>query len=234
MDITEFIASVSAASGFARPNKYRVDIAALPVIITNNSFFQDGGYFKKFLVDSVDIQKRISLLAHRAEFPSKFFATTEIRHYGPTYKQPYEAIYDDVRVQFLITGEFDEKLFFDSWHYAIEDAITLDYNYYSEYTTDIGISQFDESDNIIYEITLQNAWPNFVGNLELDYSPNNQVHSLVVGFSYRRWIVAGINGITDSNGDTMLSIDKIQFSKNEPQQKTQVNSTISYNLTPIK
>jgi hypothetical protein len=173
--------------GFARPNKYRVTIFTAP-LITNPI---GSTWFSQLQVaDSREMAQRLQFFCEGAELPGKSFATTDQRHYGPTYKVPYQTTYPDIKLTFNVGLDMKEKSFFDAWIFSVENPETHDYSYNSDYTTTIEIDQVSDFtiDTPSYGVTLINAWPIQVDMLPLGYSKNDEVHKLNVTFTYKRWI----------------------------------------------
>ncbi len=144
-------------------------------------------------LSALDLSGRLTLFCDQAELPGRAFATSDIRHYGPTYKQPYQSTYSDVSLDFLVGDDMAEKYFFDAWHSVIESPKTQNFSYFKDYTTTIEIDQVSDSpdyngNDVTYICKLYDAWPIGVDRLYLDYAANDQPHRLRVSFAFRRWV----------------------------------------------
>jgi len=131
--------------------------------------------------------RAIAFQCNQAQLPGQSFATNEIRTYGPIRKMPYSFIYDDLQLGIYCTEDMDVKRTFDDWMNAVGDNITGDFNYYSNYTTDIDIEQLDSKGRVTYAIKVLEAYPMMVQPLALDYSQSNSFHNLPVTFAFRKW-----------------------------------------------
>jgi hypothetical protein len=193
--LNDLTAQIAKAGGVAKPNKFKVFMNAAKVV-SNNHWFADAG------VADQGMQRRLTFFCDRAEFPSRFFATSEIRHYGPNYRQPYQSIFSDVQLQFLVGDDMKEKYFFEAWMHSIEDPITQNFSWLKDYTTDIVIEQFSEvQDAPTYYTILYDAWPIGISAMHLNYADNDQPHRLGIAFTYRRWV----NDVTDVESGTAIS-----------------------------
>lgn len=187
--ITELSAHIANAGGVARPNRYKVTINPLNafggVVANANATIGVPGaqsiLERFFKLIAGDTWQRLSFFCDKAELPGKAFVTSDIRHYGPTYKQPNQSVFSDINLQFLVGHDMNEKYFFDAWQYAIEDPLSQDYSYHKNYVTDILIEQLsdigtpiirpggplDKVQGVINEVTdAVNGLP-FVGGLHI-------------------------------------------------------------------
>lgn len=152
---------------------------------------------------ALDFSGRLTLFCEAAEFPSREFVTTDVRHYGPTYKQPYQSTYPTLNLSFYVGDDMAEKYFFDAWMAIIENPYTQNFNYYDNYITTIEIDQVSDSpdysgNDVSYICKLYDAWPIGLGNLQLNYGDKDQYHHLPVRFAFRRWV----NNIYDIEGSS--------------------------------
>ncbi len=158
-NVNDLHSQLTRSLGVARPNRYSVRIDTNNIDTSASGSGPDlltgglsnlaskglGKILSSLGIQDVEKARRLSLFCDRAELPSKTFATSESRHYGPTFKTPYQGIYAPLRLQFLVGGDMWEKYFFDGWQYAVEDPVTNDFSYQSDYTTTIVISQLEET-----------------------------------------------------------------------------------------
>ena len=131
----------------------------------------------------------LSLRCEAAEFPSRSFATAE-QKFGsnPIEKYPYQTIYNDINLTFIVSGDMKEKKIFDSWMNIIMPTYNFNpqYKYTGfnpNYTTPIYIAQYDVTGQERYHVTLQDAYPISVNQLDLDWSSDGY-HKLTVTFAY--------------------------------------------------
>jgi hypothetical protein len=173
--INEFITHVSSEKEFAKSDKFEVRIAT-PVCLNNSDYgFNDGGKF-------------LSLSCESAELPAVDVTPIEFRHYGFVERIPYHLTYSPVNLTFYATGNMKEKMFFDSW---IDASIPFNTGllYYKDgngIATDVIINQYSSSNNLIYSVTLEDAFPITVSQLSLNWAEDN-AHRFQVSLSYKRW-----------------------------------------------
>ena len=166
--INEFKASFK--TDFARPARFDVQI---PVPIK--------------LVAYLNTSRQLAFRCENAELPSRTVATTERRIYGPSEKQPYLTMYNESTFTFIVSDDMKEKKFFDAWMDLINPKSTFDMNYKSDYVTPITVNQYDVKNNLSYSITMNDAFPVSVNQLDLDWTNENTHHKLAVVFAYYTW-----------------------------------------------
>lgn len=176
--IDDFIYSL--ISGVSRTNRFKV--------VINCTKFLDLPYFNLNAIQQNILENRITLHCEGAELPGSSFATSDIRFYGPTIQYPYDTLYPEVLLSFIVGADMLEKNFFDAWNYSIQDPVNNNLNYKNTYTTDIVIHQLDQQNNTKYQITLINAFPLAINPMQLSYSEKDQYGKLSVRFSYDKWI----------------------------------------------
>lgn len=214
MDINSFLSEVNNTGGVARPNRFTVviNITALVIGASQNS---STNWFKDFTGQD---EIRFMMMCKEAELPGIRLNTTEIRTYGPEFKLPWIAQYQDMRMQFIVGADMKEKRFFDAWMWSIINPITNDTNYLKEYSTDIKITQQDESGYDRYQIKLVDAYPYDVSEMRLGYDDMDSYHLLPVQFVYRKYLREGMNMNIDTQykgpGTQEKFNDTIMFDKN--------------------
>jgi hypothetical protein len=122
-----------------------------------------------------------------AELPSISFGTTEQKIYGPTEKYPNQLIYNDSTFTFIVSDDMREKIFFDGWMQLINPNSTYDFGYKGDYSTTIQVNQYDVTGALTYSVSLIDAFPISVNQLDLDWSNTDSHHKLSVVFAYHSW-----------------------------------------------
>ena len=181
----------------------------MPVNISNftSSFKKDLARSSKFdvfipvpvmLAPMVNVGKNLQLRCESTELPGRTFATTE-RKIGsvPVQKYPYQSVYNDVTMNFIVSGDMSEKLFFDVWMDVINPTSNFNFAYRSNYITDIAITQYDMRNQVTYKTVLKGAYPIAVNQLDLDWT-NENYHKLSVMFAYTNWEFATVKEITQN------------------------------------
>lgn len=180
--IQDFRSEIIKGEGLAKPNRYGVRILT-------EKLFQNPITRPAFTAMAIreTIGDHLDFFCGGAELSGKNFATTEMRFYGPHFKLPYNPIFTDLSLSFYVSENMVERDFFDAWQYVVENPISRDFNYLSEYSTDIIVYQLNQLGTIKYGIQYFEAWPINVQQLELSYDQNDVVHRLPVQFSYTKW-----------------------------------------------
>jgi len=151
---------------------------------------------------------------------------------------PYSSEYggEGLPITFHVDRDMTVKRFFDQWMEGIVvggSQSTFAVNYQNNYTCDIQIKQLDEQENIVYGITLIEAFPRYMNILELSNSSQNETHKLSVTFAYRYWksLDNGTSAPTASRPSggslaPLLSITNIPAGPKVVQQPSDRNSVI--------
>ena len=200
MEPSKFIAKINKEGGIARTNRYRVTFApplimgainSITTILTNpvGGIFNSvnaARYYAMFAVNPIGIGENLEILCDSCVLPGANFQTTERKIYGPDNKHPYDQNFDPVTFTFLCGANMKERYFFDAWQYSIKDPVTNDYNYQSEYTTQILIRQYDVSGNYKYGVRLIDAWPVNVNSIEMSYG-DERTCRVSVDVAFKQW-----------------------------------------------
>lgn len=164
--IDRFIANIKT-NGLARLNRYKVFFVP-PVNVEPNNL------------------ENILLLCDQAQLPGLNYSTVPVRTFGEFRETPYERLYDTANFSFLVDQNMYVKFMFDAWMYQIQDFETKQFNYYSNYITDIEIHVEDLEDNSKYKVVLYEAYPKTIGPVQMDYA-SKDIMRLNVTMQYRNW-----------------------------------------------
>lgn len=167
--IQKFISSFT--DDLAKPSKFEVKITPPPVL---------GN-----IIDPATL----ALRCESATLPGRTLATSDLRIYGPTEKYPYQSTYEDVTLTFIVTSSMIEKTLFSTWLDHINSPKTWNFEYKSNYVTDILITQYDTSNREMHEVKLIEAFPISINQLDLDWSSDAPYHKLSVVFAFTYWEV---------------------------------------------
>lgn len=171
----------SFKTDLARPSRFDVYIPAPYTLLAMSGFINDT--------------KGLSLRCENAEMPGRALATTD-RKIGsvPVFRIPYQSMYNEMNMTFIVDGDMNVKLFFDLWMESINPTSNYNFRYPKDYITDIAITQYDMSNKITYKSILLNAYPLSVNQLDLDWTADTY-HKLNVTFAYTNWTFGTINQI---------------------------------------
>jgi hypothetical protein len=168
--ISEFISSFN--NEVARPNRFDVQLSGAKTY------------------NGVD-PKNLILRCDTAQLPSITYATTE-QKFGsnPIEKYPYLVAFNDVDLTFIVSDTMKEKMFFDGWMEQVAPSNNYNFNYKigdnNSYAANITINQYNLLNALTYSITLVDAYPITVNQLDLDWSSEGY-HKLAVVFAYTYW-----------------------------------------------
>ena len=86
---------------------------------------------------------------------------------------------------FIATNNNFIKTAIDKWMQKIIniDSYLLTSNY-SDYKTEIGITQLDEQNKEVHKVTLQGAYPITLNSMELDNNSESTIQKVTVVFTY--------------------------------------------------
>jgi hypothetical protein len=199
--IREFISLVKT-EGISRTNRYKVEFR------TPSNVNQDS------------LQK-VLLLCDQVQLPSVSYASNPVRTFGELRESPYDRLYETCNLSFYVDTDMKVKRLFDSWINSIQNPVSRNFNYYSEYITDIKIEVQDIKDMTRYRIDLHECYPKSIGAIQLDYS-SKEIMKLNVVMQYRNWSSSGIEQLASNEVISNNSIDL--FTQQYNQIQTAFNS----------
>ena len=103
----------------------------------------------QFLNTPVKVPSNLEFRVEQAELPGKNILTVEDKQlYGPVRKIAYGQSFIDTTMTFVCSSKgWEEKTFFNTWQDSMIDPNLHDANYYDEYTGEIHLDTYDESNN---------------------------------------------------------------------------------------
>jgi hypothetical protein len=105
-----------------------------------------------------------------ADLPGINLMTTEIRQFGELTTLPHAPMYQPIQLSFICDSTMDVKYALEDWLDSVFDRNTRSFNYYEQYTKDIEIYITDKYGKDVHRVTLFEAYPTAIGNIQLDYS----------------------------------------------------------------
>ena len=158
----------------------------------------------QFLNAPVIIPEDLSLLCETTSFPTRSAATTEHNVYGPVYQFPYRFTFTEMSMNFYLTEDMFAKTLFDDWQEKMINSQTSNLGFYEDYTCDISIKKFSAIDTSMnapdYNLTLMEAFPSIIGEIQLGHSLGNEVQRLPVTFLFKKWANSSIAGNFPNTG----------------------------------
>ena len=170
---------LNAQGGIAYNDKYMVTLNKPP------GFDLPGG---------MEMRKRLTMLCDTATLPTKSLATFEKSIYGTVKAMPYRMTFTEASMSFIMTDSMREKDYFDAWQNKIIDQKSGNVGFFDDYVCDIKIQKFGrnvttDSDTPTYEVTLIDAWPSIVSEIQLSHSGGTEAMKLPVTFQFKKWKV---------------------------------------------
>ena len=187
-------------AGTFSPNKIRSILNAQGGIAYNDKYLVTLGPPAGFGLPGGGIMRRqLSFLCDTATLPTKSLATFEKSIYGPVKAMPYRMTFTEASMSFIMTDTMREKDYFDAWQNKIIDQKTGNVGFFDDYVCDIKIQKFGrnvttDSDTPTYEVTLIDAWPSIVSEVQLSHSGGTEAMKLPVTFQFKKWLPIGASG----------------------------------------
>ena len=167
----------SFTTGFAKPSRFDVTI---PIPLSLGFYITNA--------------RNLTMRCENAQLPGRTFETLDKKMgSAPTEKFPYHTNYQEATFTFIVSGDMNEKIFFDAWMELINPTTDFNFQYKSNYAVDISVNQYNETNTLTYAAALQEAFPVAVNQLDLDWTADGY-HKLAVTFIYKQW-----NNITVSS-----------------------------------
>lgn len=139
-----------------------------------------------------------------ANLPGRTLATMEQKTYGPVEKYPYLSTYNDMDLTFIVDDDMSQKTLFDGWINFINPAYNNNMRYKENYATTLTINQYDVSNEKTYSVSLMDAYPISMNQLDLDWNGDGY-HKLTVTFAYTYWKNLTLQGLGRDLLDAGLS-----------------------------
>lgn len=167
--IKDFVSSFSG--DLARPSRFDVTIP-VPLVM---AFYNTDG-------------KKLSMRCEGAQMPGRMIETTTKKMgSAPVEKFPYHTTYGEVTLDFIVSDNMNEKIFFDTWMELINPTTDFNMQYKANYAVDISINQYDVKGGLTYSAVLQEAFPIDINQMDLNWSSVDSYHKLSVVFAYKQW-----------------------------------------------
>jgi hypothetical protein len=185
--ISDFRASFKQEA--ARPSRFDV-IIPIPVSLA-------------FYISSA---RNLTYRCESAQLPGRVFETADKKMgSAPKERFPYLTNYEDATFTFILSGDMNEKIFFDAWMELMNPTTDFNFQYKSNYAVDITVNQYDAQNKLTYAGVLQEAFPIDVNQLELDWSRKDDYHKLTVVFAYRQWQNSTVSSLLTNVGTSAVT-----------------------------
>ena len=163
--ITDFKNAITRNKGFAKPNRFKLEITSVPGWSGSTS--------------------DLCVFCETVNFPGKQINTIDydigIRR---PLKIPTNYTEDDITITFNLTNNYLAKVAIDEWMKSIINVDTYLLSYDSDYKRNITISQLDENNSVVYKQQLKSAFPITLNAIELDNNSENTIQKVTVVFAF--------------------------------------------------
>jgi hypothetical protein len=200
--INDFVSQVKT-EGISRTNRFKVEFRT-PSNVNPDSL------------------QKVLLFCDQVQLPGVSYASTPVRTFGELRESPYDRLFETCNLSFYVDTNMKVKRLFDSWINSIQNPISRNFNYYSEYTTDIKIEVQDINDKTRYRLDLHECYPKSIGAIQLDYA-SKEIMKVNVVMQYRNWSSSGTEKLPSNEIISNNSIDL--FRENYSQIQTAFNSS---------
>jgi len=187
--VDDLKALVGSKGGIARTNQFLIQIPAVSALrlpripIFENLGLSFNNLFNERLGSNTPTSSELNILCKTAQIPGRQILTRE-RAVG---MQPETVAYGytvpDASMSFHLLNDYGVLKFFESWKNSILDEEVCEVAYKVDYQRDIKIHQLkrpisnkelslgsisiDFSQNFVYSVVLENAFPSTIQNVEL-------------------------------------------------------------------
>jgi len=175
--ISDFIAKLDGLGGYAKRNRFTVQIIPPDSLVTNVS------------------ASAIEFLIKAISFPGRSFGSTTFRSGGKYgLEVPYEVTEEPVAITFLGTNDWKARKFWYDWHEHIQSNSSYNMQYYKKFIGTVTISVYNEESQVAggtsgtatHKVTLHECWPKTIGAIELGWESGELV-DFTVDIAYSWW-----------------------------------------------
>lgn len=192
------------ARGILKTNKFDIVITTPRGLTTFPSMSESG--------------RLLTLYGESAAVPGVASLTHDVRRfgYGPTEKKPVHPMFTDWVVTFRVDGSGRIQDFFRQWMRLITnfEMVGPDGNgtigtrngpmtgqyvwelaYKNDFATEAVVTAYSDNGAKSISVNIHECWPIYVGDLQFDWSRNNEYARLPVTFTYSSWSSGRIQAI---------------------------------------
>ena len=178
--VQAFVASMSKAKGFARPNKYEV-VFNLPALLNNS-------------IDARQLTLHCNTIGwpgHDLQTQSRKFASEPESLFVQSH-----AFAGKISATFYLDTEHSERFLFEQWQELAVNRYTHKANYYNDYIGQMEMYQLSSEEGAeirTYGIKVDDVYPETVSVSEYTYEVAGAVQILTVSFNYRQHLPINIH-----------------------------------------
>lgn len=173
--------------------------------------------------------RNLEFWCESANIPGVSLNVNEVRRYGygTIEKKPYASLNNDITMSFLGDAKGAIWTYFQQWlrlivNYDMRNGITADtgmiphqgpfeMTYKDNYAVDIYLHVYDDYGEEILRIVLREAYPIFVGDVQLNWGDTNSLMRIPVTFTVFDWyndklsIVSPVNKVDSSTPEKVTN-----------------------------
>jgi len=198
----------SLAGSLYRPTRYEFYIPELPSLINST-------------IGEFDFRKEIQFSVESVFFPSRNISSEPIKLAGPVDEIPYEATYSgDLDISIRVSGDFKEKILFETWMDIIINQKTQNLNYPDNYRCDAVINGLNMKNETVFQTLLTQVWPKSVGRISVGQGLTDSIATMQLQLAYRRYFITYSEDVRNIgeptiawNKNASFIIDKINHSR---------------------
>lgn len=196
------VSSEIAAAGLLRSNRFEVTFTP-PSGLTIGSVGSAAPTVNYQSLQGID--KVVNLYCEQANIPGIAMDVAPIRRfgYGPIEKKPYAPTFNDASLLFRSDGAGLLWKYLHSWfrlviNYQNQSGLNaqsgilqgqhpFELGYKQDYVTDITIDAFDDMGNIAIRTVLRQAYPIFIGDIQMAWADKNNYVKIPATFTFIDW-----------------------------------------------
>lgn len=196
------------ADGF-NLNTFRSNLNKNNGLLKNNKFmvrmYAPQGFKNSRAQELNETARFMEFWCESANIPGVSLNVNEVRRYGygTIEKKPYASLNNDINMSFLGDAKGAIWTYFQQWlrlivNYDMRRGIFAEtgmmpgqspflMSYKDDYAVDIYLYVFDDRNNEIFRIVLRDAYPIFVGDVQLNWGDTNSLMRIPVTFTVYDW-----------------------------------------------
>ena len=225
-EINEFIAQMSKAEGYARQNRFAVDIqlpgnlqkladGVVPIpdigIQTGDSPASEpsGGRAGaapdpsaiSMLQLSKDMGKQMNIHCESVNMPGHDLQTVKHTTFGPERVIPVGHGFEGtITASFYADLYLRERHYLEMWQKVVVNNLTHKAGYYDDYVGSMKIYQLDNDGFATYGIEATEVYPEQISAVAYDYSRTSSIVKLSCEFQYKQWYNLATDAIASYKG----------------------------------
>lgn len=163
----------------------------------------------KVASNGVDINKSLSFRCSNISIPGRSYSTLPYRFHGPARNMAYEQIFaGELEMTFILSGQLEERKFFENWMDLISSRQTYKMAYYDSYISDMEIHALNTGGEAVYGLELLEVYPRRLSDISMSYDRENEIMTQNVVMSFRKYTPTGTNLYADPSDIKFGSSDE--------------------------